>query len=332
LTDRALPATAGDDNGKVIVLSTMIAGVAGGIAVLLNGRRKQEEQDALAQLVEGRRKELADLKTAVEAQQRQLASSIAKAKERGGQQLKQMHKPSVSAQDLADYDWSGLSKKARKGLERARSEAAKRAPADLKERRDTLKKSGEAAASSARDFGERAAGTIAKRLPELIDSVEAELTPRAREASERVAAVAQGTKQTSKEAAEAVKSKIDDARPEVEELTKQAKKVAAKAPDAFAAEFKKAEKALAAMASDAQEHAGDIAHSVEARSRESAVAIKEGGKDSSSLLLWSGIAAGVVYFAVLNDEQRQKVKDIAATLYREARNIYADIQGEDGEF
>lgn len=333
MTDRALPNGSQVQNGKVVALSTLIAGVAGGITVFLNGRRhQQEEQELLAQLVESRRKELEELKAAVEAQRHALARSLAKAKQRGEQQLKDVGGRSVNLHDLAEFDWSGLSRRARKGLERARAEAAKRAPTDLERQRDALIKSGGEAAQAARSFGERTAEQLSKRVPELIEAVESEVAPRARAVGDRAAAVASASVASSKDVADSLKHKVDDARPEVEELAKKAKVAVSHAPEAFATEFHKAEEALGAIASDVQHHAGDIAHTVDARSREGAAAVKKGGKEGSSLLFWSGVAAGVVYFIFLNDEQRERVKQIAVSVAREAREIYADIQGEDGKF
>ena len=299
--------------------------------MFLNGRRhQQDEHELLSQLVESRRKELEELKSAVAEQRHVLARSLATAKKRGEQQLKNVNAPSINVHDLAEFDWSGFSRKARKGLERARAEAAKRAPADLDRQRDALIKSGGDAASAARSFGERTAEQISKRVPELIDAVESEVAPRARAAGDLAAAVASTSVASSKELADALKHKVDDVRPEVEELAKKAKDAVTHAPEAIATEFHKAEEALGAIASDVHHHADDIAHTVEARSREGAAAVKKGGKEGSSLLFWGGVAAGVVYFVFLNDEQRDRVKQIAMSVAKEAREIYSDIQGGDG--
>jgi hypothetical protein len=290
---------------------------------------------------------------------------MANIKEQGEQR---MRKPTITAQDLAEFDWSGLSKRARKGLERARAEAAKRAPADLKDQREallksresavssakelghkateaarrapdelkgqreSLMKSGESALATARELGQRSSEVLAKRLPEVRDSVEANLAPHAKELGERASIAAAAVKQQSHDVAETLRERVEAARPEVEALAKQAKSTASKAPDAFATELKRAEQALSSIAGDVTEHAGELAHAVEEKSRVSAKAVKQGGKDGTSLLMWSGIAAGVVYLAVLNEEQREQVKRFASAVIREAREIYADIQGENGEF
>jgi hypothetical protein len=366
MSTQVQPARPGDENGKVVAASTVAAGVAGGVAVWLNARRaRRKEHDTLGRLIEGRKQELSNLQGSLEGQQRQLADVMAKVREQGE---KHMRKPSLTAQDLAEFDWSGLSKRARKGLERAREEAAKRAPADLKDQREalvksgesamstarelghkatdaarrapadlkdqreSLKKSGESAMATARDLGQRTAETLAKRLPEVRDSVESGLAPHARDLGERAATAATAMRQQSHDVAESVRERVEAARPEVEALAQQAKRSASKAPDAFATELKKAEQALSSIAGGVSEHAGDVAHVVEEKSRESALAVKRGGKEGTSLLLWSGIAAGVVYLAVLNEEQREQVKRFASAVIREAREIYADIQGENGEF
>jgi hypothetical protein len=349
MTDQT--ARASSENGKVVAVATVIAGVAGGVAVMLNGRRKEtQEREALAGLLESRRKELNDLTTAVEARRKELAALVAGAGRRSRARLKDARGQTIDVESLVDIDWSSLSKRARKGLERARIEATKRAPSDLARQREQLVKTGSSAAKAARSYGEQAADRISKRLPELMDTVESELGPRAKALGDRAVHVGETSRhgvdavrhavedarpqveEMAGKAKETVLHKVEEARPQVEELTEKAKVAARHAPEAFAAEFHKAEEALGSIAQNAQEKSAETIERVESKAKEGAEAAKRGTKESSSLLFWLSAAAGVVYFVILSDEQRAKVKSLAESAFREAREIYKDIQGEDGKF
>jgi hypothetical protein len=353
MTDQATPANS--ENGKVVAVAAVIAGVAGGVAVLLNGRRKEtKEREALAELLESRRKELTDLSAAVDARRKELAGLVASAGRRGRSRLRDATGATVDVESLVDIDWSSLSNRARKGLERAREEAAKRAPADLNKQREQLARSGTTAVKTARSIGDRAAEEISKRLPELLETVEAELGPRAKTIGDRAVHAAAASAETSRHGVDALRHAVDDAKPhveelagkaretvrhaveeakpQVEELTEKAKDAARHAPDTLAAEFHKAEDALGHIAATAQEKSAETVELVETKAKEGVEAAKKGGKEGTSLLFWLSAAAGVVYFVILNDDQRTKVRTVIETVVHEAREIYKDIQGEDGKF
>jgi hypothetical protein len=54
--------------------------------------------------------------------------------------------------------------------------------------------------------------------------------------------------------------------------------------------------------------------------------------DLAAFVGWSAAAAGVVYYALMNGEQREKLKQSAGRIGAEIRDIYQDIRGYDGEF
>lgn len=344
--------TTGSENGKVLAASSLVAGVAGGISVLMRGRGKaSKEQQALARIVEERRKELAEVNSTLETRRKELSDLLINAGKQGRKTLQNANVPTI---DMAEVDWSALSRRARKGIERARVEAVKHVPSDLNGRGDALRKSGGDAAKSARTLGERAAEQIAKRASELLESAEAELSPRAKTVSDRASVAASSAIASSKEAAGSIRNLVDDARPQLEdlatrardaakhsvedakpridELSAKAKSVVSHAPDAFTAEFHKAEEALGALASGVQEKTAEAAQAVELKSKASAKAVRKGGKEGTSMLFWLGTAASVTYFVILSDEQRDQVRHVVGRVINEAREIYADIQGEDGKF
>lgn len=71
---------------------------------------------------------------------------------------------------------------------------------------------------------------------------------------------------------------------------------------------------------------------VEDRSRGAATAVAQGTKDTGATAFWATVAGGLVFYAFLSDEQRDRVKAAALRISAEAKEIYRDIQGQDEEF
>lgn len=87
------------------------------------------------------------------------------------------------------------------------------------------------------------------------------------------------------------------------------------------------------------EHAGDVKdRAYEAReragevSREALESSARTTKDATSALVWAGIAGGLIYYGLLNQEQRQRVGSMVQSLYTGANELYRDIQGYDADF
>lgn len=384
------------DNGKVLMVSTIVAGLAGGVGAFLRSRtRSSKEQQALARLVEDRRSELADLNSALESRRKDLSDLMAIAGKNSRKAIKDLN---ISGSDLTDVDWSKLSRRARKGLDQARKEAIKHAPSDLNGRRDALLKSSEDAAKAARSFGSSKADQLSKRLPDLLETVESDLAPRARSLGDTAKALATTGLASSRDIADtllhkaedyrpqfddlaskardAARQGVDDAKPRLEDIASRArdaarqgveeakprlediaskardaarhgtdeakprfddlaaktKSVVAGAPDAFTSEFHRADELLSSFAHGVQERTSDAAHLVEDKSKSGAKAVQQGSRDGTSLVFWLGAAGAAIYFVILSDEQREKVKHIAGRIFSEAKEVYADIQGEDGKF
>lgn len=77
---------------------------------------------------------------------------------------------------------------------------------------------------------------------------------------------------------------------------------------------------------------GDSAQRAADGSRSVAVASARAGKNSLSLMFWTGAAGAIAYYAFLDEERRTQVRDMAMRAIDEGRAILADLRGEDGEF
>ncbi len=71
---------------------------------------------------------------------------------------------------------------------------------------------------------------------------------------------------------------------------------------------------------------------VEKQSKAVATAAGRGTKDGSSLIVWTAAAAGIVYYAFLNEGQREKAKESGQRILAEIKDVYRDIRGYDEEF
>ena len=71
---------------------------------------------------------------------------------------------------------------------------------------------------------------------------------------------------------------------------------------------------------------------VEDRTRHAASVAAQGTKDTGAIVFWGTVAGGLVFYALLSDAQRERVKAAALRIGSEAREIYRDVQGYDEEF
>lgn len=71
---------------------------------------------------------------------------------------------------------------------------------------------------------------------------------------------------------------------------------------------------------------------VEDRTRHAASVAAQGTKDTGAIVFWGTVAGGLVFYALLSDAQRERVKAAALRIGSEAKEIYRDVQGYDEEF
>lgn len=81
--------------------------------------------------------------------------------------------------------------------------------------------------------------------------------------------------------------------------------------------------------------AGKLAHAsdaIEQQSKAAATAAGRGTKDGGAFVMWSAAAAGIIYYAFLDEDQRRKAKESGQRIVAEIREVYRDIRGYDEEF
>lgn len=89
---------------------------------------------------------------------------------------------------------------------------------------------------------------------------------------------------------------------------------------------------LSAKSHDVAHRVSHTASAVPVKSREAAVAAGQGGKDLGGLMLWTSAAAGVAFYAFLNDRQRARVKAAGKRIFGEVKSVVSELRGVDGQF
>ncbi|MEJ7901426.1 MAG: hypothetical protein WKF63_06230 [Thermomicrobiales bacterium] len=89
---------------------------------------------------------------------------------------------------------------------------------------------------------------------------------------------------------------------------------------------------LSALGATAGHKISHTSEAVEQQSKAVATAAGRGTKDGASFVMWSLAAAGIVYYAFLNEEQRVKAKESGQRIATEIKEVYRDIRGYDEEF
>ncbi|HEX3302299.1 MAG TPA: hypothetical protein VHR64_05410 [Thermomicrobiales bacterium] len=77
---------------------------------------------------------------------------------------------------------------------------------------------------------------------------------------------------------------------------------------------------------------GDLPHKAADTSKAAATTTAKTGRNMFGLVVWTGAAGAIIYYAFLNEERREQVRQIAMQAISEARTLLQDLQGQDGEF
>ncbi|MGI8484276.1 MAG: hypothetical protein ACR2OU_08435 [Thermomicrobiales bacterium] len=167
-----------------------------------------------------------------------------------------------------------------------------------------------------KDFGKHASDVAAsaaesgrEHAPEWKTLFEEHLVPRIQEARERAATLASD--------AQAGDGVVPDLKHSADDLAKR-----------FTESLGTAERSIADLK-------GNAAHAVDSVGTQARVVGKnasDGGKNAGAAIVWTGVAAGVVYVGLLKPEQREWVKQKANAAYCSAKDVYADVRGRDGDF
>lgn len=124
----------------------------------------------------------------------------------------------------------------------------------------------------------------------------------------------------------------DDRRPQLASAADQASKRIShllKDVDAASDDWRDtAERAL----HDAEELLQDNARAAKEFADDVGESARQGGKDVGSLVFWVMIAGGLIYAFLLNEEQKQKSRELAKSAFSEGKELYRDVQGRNAEF
>jgi hypothetical protein len=77
---------------------------------------------------------------------------------------------------------------------------------------------------------------------------------------------------------------------------------------------------------------GDLPHKAADTGKSAATTTAKTGRNMFGLVVWTGAAGAIIYYAFLNEQRREQVRQVAMQAISEARALLQDLQGQDGEF
>jgi F0F1-type ATP synthase membrane subunit b/b' len=186
-----------------------------------------------------------------------------------------------------------------------------------------------AARKDARKEARRAQGELVslverakEKAPEARQYVESHVVPQVQELRHQAAgAIEQGrgrAEELVKHAEKDVVPQVKDAADRLKHRVEEQAKVAASVVEKGSAE--------------AAHRLADTTTSVETHAKGAGTAVARGGREFRSLVVWLALGATLIYSVFLNEEQKAKVREMAKSLFGEAKGIYGDIKGQNGTF
>jgi hypothetical protein len=177
-----------------------------------------------------------------------------------------------------------------------------------------------------KDLGQEAQaviGTGKGRTAELRHLGE-EILPEAKKRAEELRKLAE------KEIVPEAKKRAEELRKRAEEeLIPVAKKRAGELTHTVEDGAKAAKQTLGATSAEAATKLHAVSGVVEHGASEASEAVKRGGRETRSLLLWVALAGVLIFTVFLDEDQQKRLKEIAVSIFGEARDMYADMKGED---
>jgi hypothetical protein len=79
---------------------------------------------------------------------------------------------------------------------------------------------------------------------------------------------------------------------------------------------------------DAEKLLNDATQVAAEKGKQAGTAVQRGGRETRSLLMWLGLAGILVFSVFLDEEQQKKLKEIGMEVFGEARDMYADMKGD----
>lgn len=271
--------------------------------------------------------------------------------------LRDVRERSLSLAQTVKDDNAGLGKKAHE-LAVEISESGAHLIADARSQAPAIRERASRAASDATTLGSTYASQARELAPEVRDQVShlaeqiKEKAPEIQEKASHAAAqvgekAAKATAQAREKApgllesagqqlATILEEAQESAKPHVDDATKQArqatKRISTEVLPNVQHRAAHLTEALDAQAHSATDRIAHTTSAVEKKSKQAAVAAGEGGKNLGALIGWSAAAAGIVYYAFLDETKRAKVKSSGSRILGEARDVVRDIRGQDGQF
>lgn len=214
-------------------------------------------------------------------------------------------------------DAPGAIDKASKSAHDAFEQARDRAP-EVRDRAHDFAVDTSQRAHRLADQARTQAPDVGAQLVTALHSAQGSAKPVFRDVSTQAARLLDGAKEAGSQASESL---IPDVQHRVDAVAGKARSQGQASAATLAA--------LGATAGDKLSHTSDV---VEQQSKAVATAASRGTKDGGSLVMWSLAAAGIVYYAFLDDEQRVKAKEAGQRIVAEVKEVYRDIRGYDEEF
>jgi hypothetical protein len=357
-----------NQSAKVLALSGLAAGAVGGLYVLLTEREKKPKnrmevaRHTLEDAAERARKQAASLEASMASglhDARETATSrgkkAKKASRRAGRRVgkRAQHEAETSRDRMTNMifgakdrslgklhelekhapDVSALASqmlgRTEESIERARSTGSKRA---RQAKKDARKAQGDLLTLVDR---------AKEKAPATKHYVESQVAPKVKDLEKQAAhALVQGRhraedlrKRAEKDVVPQVKDRAErlmqraehDVVPQVRDTAERLK---VRAED----QAKVAATVLEKGSSEAVHKLAEATGSVESHAKDAGTAVARGGREFRSLVVWLTLGGTLIYSVFLNDEQREKVKEIAKSLFGEAKGMYGDIKGQDGTF
>ena len=184
--------------------------------------------------------------------------------------------------------------------------------------------------SKLREFGEEAK-TIAEqgkmKGEDAAHRVQSDFIPQARKAAEDAThrmqdEVIPEAKKRAEKAGKASKEKFD-------EVAERARKEIIPEAQKHTSEFAdQAREAAEHLGEDAEKFFAEVSDKAEKQRKEATKAVKRGGRETRSLLLWVSLAGILIFTVFLDEEQQKKLKEVAFEVFGEARDMYGDMKGD----
>lgn len=167
-------------------------------------------------------------------------------------------------------------------------------------------------------------GTGKERSEELRKKAEKELLPEAKKRAEELRSKAEGDLlPEAKKRAEALRKKAES------DLLPEAKKRAEELSHTFEDRARNAKESWGETSADAAEKLHAVSETVEHQASEAGEAVKRGGRETRSLLLWVALAGVLIFTVFLDEDQQKRLKEIAYEIFGEAKDMYGDMKGDD---